>query len=190
MSRFATLRSGLRTIDLHAFTGRVVDQQRSSVTEVTRHHANAMLGTTTRTSSWNKVFLQADNGEEKWLEVPDQGFAARAGQMASIIWGIRAGKEKGDYLALINHETGAFQCIRKAVNDHAGPPFYNMLLILLVIVGCVGLVDVFGGHYGSALFFFAVGGGGIAWIWRRQKQFMAKIKAAALAMPVSARAAE
>ena len=190
MSRFATLRSGLRTIDLHAFTGRVVDQQRSSVTEVTRHHNNAMLGTTTHTSSWNKVFLQADNGEEKWLEVQDKGFAARAGQMASIIWGIRQGREKGDYLAVVNHETGAFQCIRKAVNDNAGPPFYNMLLILLVIVGCVGLVDVFGGHYGSALFFFAVGGGGIWWIWQRQKQLMAKIKAAALAISIPAGSAE
>ncbi len=184
MSRIATLRSGLRTIDLHAFTGRVVDQQRSSVTEVTRHQGNAMLGTTTYTSSWNKVFLQADNGEEKWLQVEDKGFAARAGQMASIIWGIRPGRKEGDYLAVVNHETGAFQCIRKAVNDNAGPPFYNMLLILLVIVGGVGLMDVFAGHYGSALFFFAVAGGGIFWIWRRQKQFIAKIKAAALAMPV------
>lgn len=190
MSRFATVRSGLRTIDLHAFTGRVVDQQRSTVTEVTRHHNNAMLGTTTHSSSWNKVFVQADNGDEKWLEVPDKGFAARAGQMASIIWGIRAGREKGDYLAVVNHETGAFQCIRKAVNDNAGPPFYNMLIILLVFVcGGVGMMDVFGGHYGSALFFFAVGGGGIWWIWRRQTQFMAKIKAAALAMPVAAGAA-
>jgi hypothetical protein len=186
MSSFATLKSGLRTIDLHAFTGRVVDQQRSSVTEVTRHHNNAALGTTTRTFSYNKLFLQAEDGEEKSLEIEDRGFAARAGQRASIIWGIRQGKKEGDYLAVVNHETGSFQCIRKAVNDNAGPPFYNMLLILLVIVGCVGLVDVFGGHYGSALFFFALGGGGIYWIWRRQKQLMAKIKAAALAMQVAA----
>jgi hypothetical protein len=187
MSSFATLKSGLRTIDLHAFTGRVVDQQRSTVTEVTRHHNNAALGTTTHTSSWNKVFLQAENGEEKWLEVPDKGFAARAGQMASIIWGIRQGRTKGDYLAVVNHETGSFQCIRKAVNDNAGPPFYNMILLLLVFVcGGVGMMDVFGGHYASALFFFAVGGGGIWWIWRRQTQLMAKIKAAALAMQVPA----
>jgi hypothetical protein len=186
MASFASIQAGSRTIDLHAFTGLVVDQQRSSVTEVTHHHPNnTAIGSTIRTWSYNKVFLRADDGQEKSLEIQDKGgFAARPGQKASIIWGIRKDKELGDYLAVVNHETGAIQCIRKAVNDNAGPPLYNMLLIVLVIVGCVGLVDLFGGHIGSALFFFAVGGGGIYWIYSRQKRLLAQIRSAALAMKV------
>jgi hypothetical protein len=186
MPSFATIQAGSRIIDLHAFTGQVVDQQRSSVTEVTHHHPNnTAIGSTTRTWSYNKVFLRNDDGEEKTLEIEDKGgFSARPGQKASIVWGIRKGKELGDYMAVVNHETGAIQCIRKAINDNAGPPFYNMLLIVLVIVGCVGLVDLFNGHIGSALFFFAVGGGGVYWIYRKQKGLLGKVKEAALAMKV------
>lgn len=184
MGSFATVHAGSRKIDLHAFTGQVVDQQRSSVTEVIRQApgSNAGPGVASRTYSYNKVFLRADDGEEKSLEIEDKGFSARHGQRASIIWGIRAGKSVGDYLAVVNHETGSFQCIRKAINDNAGPPAYNMLLIVLVIVGCVGLVDLFGGHVGSALFFFAVGGGGIYWIYARQKRLLGQVRTAALAM--------
>lgn len=181
MSSFATVAVGSRILDLHAFTGHVVDQQRTSVTEVT-HNPNSAIGSTVHRSQWNKVYLQAADGSERWLEFEDKGFSARPGQLASIIWGIRKGREKGDYLAVVNHENGSFQTLRKAINDNAGPPFYNMLIIVLVIVGCVGLMDVFGGHLGSALFFFAVSGGGIGWIWRRQKSLLAQVKAAALAM--------
>lgn len=183
MSSFASVRAGSRTIDLHAFTGQVVDQQRSSVTEVTHQHpGNSAIGSTSRTWRYNKLFLRADDGAEKSLEIEDKGFSARQGQKASIIWGIRKGKELGDYLAVVNHETGTVQCIRKAINDNAGPPGYNLLLIVLVIVGCVGLVDLFGGHVGSALFFFAVGAGGVWWIYTRQQSLKRQVEAAALAM--------
>jgi hypothetical protein len=186
MPSFASVKAGSRTIDLHAFTGQVVDQQRSSVTEVTHHNPNnTMIGSTSHTWNYNKVFLRNDEGEEKTLEIVDKGgFSARPGQKASIIWGIRKGKELGDYMAVVNHETGAIQCIRKGINDNAGPPFYNMLLIVLVIVGCVGLVDLFGGHIGSALFFFAIGGGGVFWIYRKQKSLLGQVKAAAMTMKV------
>ncbi len=185
MSSFATVKAGRRIINLHAFTGQVVDQQRRSITEVTHHQNNAALGTTSQTSSFNKIFLKADNGDERSLEVADKDFAARAGQKASFIWGIRDGKTEGDYLAVVNHETGVVQCIRKAINDNAGPPGYNMLLILLVFVfGGVGASDVFGGHIASALFFFALGGGGIFWIYSRQKSLLEQVKTAALKMRV------
>jgi hypothetical protein len=184
MGSFASVKVGSRAIDLHAFTGRVVDQQRSSVTQVTRHESNSHItpGITTHTYSYNKLFLRAENGEEKSLEFEDKGFTARHGERASIIWGIRAGKDVGDYLAVVNHETASFHGIRKAINDSAGPPAYNMLLIVLVIVGCVGLVDLFGGHVGSALFFFAISGAGIYWIYARQKGLLRQVRTAALAM--------
>ena len=53
MPSFASVKAGSRTIDLHAFTGHVVDQQRSSVTEVTHHHPNnTMIGSS---FSWQSV---------------------------------------------------------------------------------------------------------------------------------------
>lgn len=153
---------------------------------MTHHHPNnTAIGSTTRTWSYNKVFLRNQEGEEKALEIEDKGgFSARPGQKASIIWGIRKGKELGDYLAVVNHETGTIQCIRKAINDNAGPPFYNMLIIVLVIVGCIGLVDLFGGHIGSAMFLFAIGAGGVYWIYRKQKSLLGQVKSAALALKV------
>lgn len=183
MPSFATISAGSRSLDLHAFTGQVVDQQRSTVVQVTHQPNNTIAGSSVHTSNYNKIFLRAESGEEKSIEIQDKGdFAARHGQKASIVWGIRKGKDVGDYLAVVNHETGAVHCIRKAINDNAGPPLYNMLIIVLVIVGCVGLMDLFNGHVGSALFFFAVGGGGVFWIYTKQKRLLGQVKAAALAM--------
>ncbi len=177
MASIGTVTAGSKIIDIHAFSGEVVDQEKSSYTEVTRGNNNYQSSTTT---NYTKIFVRAPDGEERSLQIVDSGFGVRAGSKASFLWGIPKGKDKGDYVAVVNHDTGSVHTIRKAVNDLAGPPFYNMLLIVASIFIAVGVFDLFSGNMGSALIKAGIGCGGIYWIYTGQKNLLAQIKAAAV----------
>ncbi|MCC7330336.1 MAG: hypothetical protein IT484_09355 [Gammaproteobacteria bacterium] len=177
MAAFGTVTTGSKRIDLHAFTGEVVEQQKSSHTEVSRDNNQP-----TSTTHYNKIFVRAADGAERSLEIVDSGFSARSGSKASIIWGIKDGKQEGPYLGIINHDTAAIHLIRKPVNDFAGPPFYNMLLIVAAIFCAVGFFDLMSGNIGSAIIMAGIGVGGIYWIYRGQKALLAQITAAVLAL--------
>ncbi len=179
MAVFGTVNAGNKIIDLHAFSGEVVDQQKSSHTEVTRDNNNWQR---TSTTHYNKFFVRAADGSERSLEIVDAGFGARAGSKASIIWGIKRGNEEGPYLGIVNHDTGDIHLIRKPVNDLASPPFYNMLLIAASLFIAIGAYDLMTGNLGSALAMAGIGGGGIYWIFSRQKALLRQIKAAAMAL--------
>lgn len=179
MASIGTIKAGSKTIDLYAFSGEVVDQQKSSHTQVTTHNNNQQQ---VSTSYYNKIFLRAADGSERSIEIEDKGFSARTGNRASILWGIPPRKEEGPYLAVINHDTGAMHTIRKPINDLAGPPFYNMILIVAALFIAVGVVDLFSGNIFSAIMMCGIGGGIIYWIFSRQKALIEKVKAAALAL--------
>jgi hypothetical protein len=179
MAAIGTINAGSKVINLYAFSGEVVDQQRSSYTQVSNGNNNQQQVSTTH---YNKIFVQAADGTEKAVEIVDSGFSARAGSKVSIIWGIPGKKEEGPYLAVVNHDNGSIHTIRKAINDLAGPPFYNMLLIVTAIFIALGFFDLINGNIGSAIIMSAIGGGGIYWIYSRQKALMARVRAAGLAL--------
>lgn len=183
MASIGSVTSGSKAINLHAFSGEVVEQQKSSHTEVSRGNNNQQQQVST--THYNKIFVRAGDGAERSLEIVDSGFSARAGSKASIIWGIKEGKEEGPYLGIVNHDTGDVHLIRKPVNDLAGPPFYNMLLIVAAIFCAMGFYDLFSGNIGSAIIKAGIGVGGIFWIYKGQKALLAKIKIAALALQPS-----
>lgn len=177
MASIGTVTAGSKIIDIHAFSGEVVDQEKSSYTEVTRSNNNNYQNATT--THYTKMFIRAPDGEERSLQIVDSGFSVRAGSKASMLWGIPKGKDKGDYVAVVNHDTGAVHTIRKPVNDLAGPPFYNMLLIVAAIFIAIGFFDLISGNLGSALIKAGIGGGGIYWIYTGQKKLLAQITAMA-----------
>ena len=179
MASIGPVSAGSKTINLHAFSGEVVEQQKSSHTEVSRGNNNQQQVSTTH---YNKIFVRASDGAERSLEIVDAGFSARAGSRASIIWGIKDGKDEGPYLGIVNHDTADVHLIRKPVNDLAGPPFYNMLLIVAAIFCALGFYTLLSGNIGSAIVMAGIGGGGIYWIYKGQKALLGKIKAAALAL--------
>lgn len=180
MASFGSVNAGSKVIDLYAFSGEVVDQQKSSYTEVTNNNNNYQQQVST--THYNKIFVRAADGSERAIEIVDAGFSARAGSKVSIIWGIAPKKENGPYLAVVNHDTGDVHTIRKPINDFASPPFYNMLLIVASLFIALGVFDLFSGSIGSAIVMGAIGGGLIYWIYSRQKALLAKVKGAALAL--------
>jgi hypothetical protein len=179
MAHIGAITVGSREVNLYAFTGQVVDQHRSTITEVVDNRNNSAMGSTTTTTSYNKLFIRAADGEERSLEIVDKGFSVRQGSTATLIWGIPAGKEKGDYLLVLNNDTGATHVIRKACNDLAGPKFYNMLLIVAAIFIAVGVFNLFSGAIFSAIIKLGIGVGGIYWIYKGQKALIAQVQAAA-----------
>jgi hypothetical protein len=178
MTKISTTLIGSRSIDLHAFTGEVVDQSTSHHTEATVHANNQV---TTSTTSYSQLFIRDKNGEEREINVPNMKIGVRRGTTASLIWGIKTGKDWGPYIAVYNHDTKSIHHIRKGNNDLAGPPGYNMMLIAAVIVGVIGGYGVLTGDF-SSIVFLGAGCGAIYWIYMRQKKLMAAVDQAARAI--------
>lgn len=175
MSKLATVNIGSRLIDLHAFTGAVVDQTQASETRTTVHSNNQV---TSRTDHYSHIFVRAPNGEERDLEVANMQIGVRREHTVTLLWGIKKGKERGPYVAVYNHDTKGIHHIRKANNDLAGPFGYNLLLVVAVFVAVFGLFGVLGGNVAAAIPLL-LGGGSIYWVYGRQKKLMAEVAAAA-----------
>lgn len=186
MASIGTIKAGRKDVHLYAFSGEVVEQQKSTHTQVTNSGNTGGFGnnqqTNVYTTHYNNIFIRALDGSEKNVEIVDKDFSARSGSKASILWGIVGNKEEGPYVAVVNHDTGSVHTIRKPINDIASPPFYNMLLIIAAVFIALGFYDMFNGNLGSAIMMAAIGGSIIYWIYARQKSLVAKVKAAALAL--------
>ncbi len=180
MTKINTVTINARTIDLYAFTGEVIDQSTSTHTQSTLHANNQV---TTYTDSYSNLFVKGKDGEERSLQVANMNIGVRQGNTVSLLWGIKKGREKGDYIAVYNHDTKAIHHIRKGNNDTAGPMGYNMLLIVGVLIGVLGAASLIGGDFWSIIT-VAIGAGLIYWIYKRQKKLMAAVDAAARSISV------
>jgi hypothetical protein len=170
---------------VHAFTGEVVDQSTSSETHTTVHSNNQV---TSRTDHYTHLFVRAPSGEECDLEVANLRMGVRRQHTVTLLWGIRKGKEQGPYVAVNNHDTKSIHHIRKGNNDLAGPPGYNLLLVVAVMVGVFGLFGVLGGSMGAAVPLL-LGVGAVYWVYSRQRKLMAAVEAAARGIGVRAMSA-
>lgn len=185
MSKISTVTIGSRMIDLYAFTGEVVDQASSSSTHTTVHSNNQV---TSRTDHYAQLFVRAPDGEERDLEVANMKIGVRRDHTVSLLWGIKKGRETGKYLAVYNHDTKSIHHIRKENNDVAGPPGYNMIIIVAAFVGAFGLFGTLGGDMSAAMFLL-LSAGAVYWIYNRQRKLMAAVDAAARAIAVPSGAA-
>lgn len=179
---------GSKSIEIHSFSGEVMESQKWTTTQISggggggySHNGTGFSSSApvrSHTTTHDQIFVRAANGEERALELSDVHLAVRKGQWLTLILAIKAGRNEGPYVAILNHNTGSMDWIAKAVNDSCGPMFYNGLIILGVIAGVVGVFSAFSGGFGSFLngaFWAGLGIGGILWIVRRRKAFKAEI---------------
>lgn len=172
MSAIGSVQIGSRTVNLYKFTSEVMDSQRSSETQVTSYN-NGQVSSTTH--HYNEVFLRAPNGEEISLEIGSSRVSVRQGNTVTVAWGILGNRERGPYTTVYNHNTKSIGHMAKPINDLAGPPGYNMLIILFVIIGVVSvfnLVSLMGllGVGATAGFFY--------WLLQRRKKLRTAIESA------------
>jgi hypothetical protein len=175
MPEVSTVQIGGRKVHIYRFTGVVLDSQRSTHTTATSHNNGQV---TTHTEYYNEIFLQNENGEEMSAEIGGTGVSVRQGSRVSVFWGIVGDAERGPFTTVINHDTGAKGHMAKGVNDVCGPPFYNMLIILFVIIGVFGAFALFGGELVKAIVLLGLTGWFFWWLTERRR----KLRAATLAV--------
>lgn len=164
---------GARTVQLYTFTGEVTHSAVSSETERTVDQHNRHVSS--RTWHHNQLMVQAADGEVREIDVGSAKVAVAPGQVVTLCWGIVNGREKGDYVAVHNHATRQTGWFAKGVNDVAGPPGYNMLLIVLVFVVVFNFLGVFR-FEPTAIFWVAIGLGAFWWLLQRRKKLRAAVE--------------
>ena len=181
---------GSKSIEIHTFSGEVMESQKWTTTQISggggggySHNGTGFSSSapvTSHTTTHDQIFVRAASGEERALELSDVHLAVRKGQWLTLFLAVKAGKREGLYVAILNHNTGSMDWVAKAVNDSCGPPLYNLLIILGVIAGVVGVASAFSGGFGNFItgaFWAGLGIGGILWIVRRRRAFKAEISA-------------
>ncbi len=172
MAAIRTIRIGARQIHLHRFTGEVLDSQRSSHTSVTSH-ANGQVSA--HTEHYNEVFLRAPDGAERSVEVASAKVSVRVGNMVTVGWGIVGSNATGSYATIHNHDTHQLGHIAKAINDTAGPPLYNMMIIVFVFIGVFNAMGALA-FKPRGLFWLGLTGFFFWWLTQRRRVLRAALE--------------
>ncbi len=127
-----SVRIGLRTVSLYAFTGVVTSSMKDA--EPFRDPDTGEV-TDLRTRISTKVNLVGPDDESRWVDISATGISVRAGDRVTLVWA-RVGSNESDdaYVAVHDHDTAETGWWSKGVNDAAGPPLYNGVLIVIVFV--------------------------------------------------------
>ncbi len=130
MALIRSVTVGDRIIDLHKFTGEVVDEKKWSTTQVAGGGGGYNVGSgqhnpvtiSSVSHTHDQFFLKNEAGEEKVVETTNAGLAVRKGHRVTAIWGIIQGQPHGPYIAIYNHTTSTLTMIGSGVSDLAVPP--------------------------------------------------------------------
>jgi hypothetical protein len=141
MAIIQTVTVGDRTIDLHSFTGEVVDEKKWATTHVSGSGGGYNVGSgqqnpvtiSSVTTTHDQFFLRNENGQEMAVEMANVGLALRKGHRLTVIWGIMRGQERGPFVAVYNHTTGSVNAIPSRVTSLAVPPMPMWMLAVWLI---------------------------------------------------------
>lgn len=155
---------------LHSVTGRVLDTNTRSETEVhgsggggggythqgTGYNATAPVEIESTTTRYTKIFLLDKEKNEHAVELVNFDVTCRTGNVLTLIWAIKQGKDRGPYIAAYNHNTRDLQFDNDSLYDIAKPGIYMWYAIGGAAV-LLGLMYGIGGFIGGALL-GAIGG--------------------------------
>ena len=113
MALIRSVTVGERVIDLHKFTGEVVDEKKWSTTQVSGGGGGYNVGLgqnnpvtiSSVSTTHDQFFLKNDSGQEMAVELANAELALRKGHRVTVFWGILQGQERGSYVAIYNHTT-------------------------------------------------------------------------------------
>lgn len=172
---FGSFKIGMKTIELRGFTGKVEDRAASTHTETTVDYDNRT--TRTSTSHWVEFVLRDEDNATESMSAQQKDASVANGDTVTAFYGVVGGKNQS-WLAFYNHKNGALGYAAKARNDLAGPFGYNMLIILAVIMGVFGVMNLFMGPGFPTFVMLALCVGISVWIYQRRKALKAQVDAA------------
>ena len=133
-----------RIIDLHKFSGEVMEEKKWSTTQVSGGGGGYNVGSghnnpvtiSSVSSTHDQFFLKDENGKE----MTDAGLALRKGHRVTVLWGVIRGQERGQYVAVLNHATNNLTKIDSGIVGLAGrrtPPLVPLAWILSIFGICL-----------------------------------------------------
>lgn len=166
---------GGKQIDLHAFTGDVVEVSRRSDTETTYEQ-----GQPTKSTTWHyiKFLVRAPDGTTQQAEVDTRQATVAKGEQVTLFWGI-VGKKESNYLAVYNHSSHKLGVVWDTRNDLAGPAILRSQIVLTVLVLVFLLAFIGTSGLGSVVVLGLMGG---LWYYVHQRR-QTLIKAVEAAIP-------
>jgi hypothetical protein len=155
---------GDRIIDLHKFSGEVVEEKKWATTQVSGGGGGYNVGSghnnpvtiTSVSQTHDQFFLKSDAGQEMAVETTDAGLALRKGHRVTVIWGILQGQERGPYVAFYNHTTNHLTRLGPAIEGLAMKPASG--LVPLAWIACVFGICFYGLGIIGLVFLFIAGG--------------------------------
>lgn len=140
MPLIKTITAGARTIDLHTFTGEVVEEKKWATTQVSGGGGGYNVGSgqqnpvsiSSTTTTHDQFFLRNEAGQEKAFEITDARVAVRKGHRVTVLWGIPQGNERGPFLAVCNHTTGDVAAIPSGISALSFVPLPTLILVAYI----------------------------------------------------------
>ena len=147
MTELAVLDTGHRKINVLHIAGEVAEARKWSVTEVSGGGGGGTItGTngqvygnvssapiTSTTTQHDQFFVRCTDGKDRILKLVNQNVQARSGHWVTLLLGIPAGKEGGDYVAVFNHDTDTFRVLPNAIDDLCASKTTKFRALLAVI---------------------------------------------------------
>jgi hypothetical protein len=110
-----TFNIGKATYNLNYFTGKVLESKTRDVLSVSGGGGGGQIyqgsgnisgsSISSHSTRYDTLFLRDSSGKEDTFEFRNSGINVRNGQIVTVIWAIKEGKESGGYIAIHNHNT-------------------------------------------------------------------------------------
>lgn len=125
------------SFSIYSLTGEVKDSRKWTSTHVSGgggggggylHGGSGYVSTqpvtiTSTTTTHDQLFVQASDGQEICVETSDANLQVRPGHKVSVLWGIKNGKDRGNYWTIYNHNTKQIEWLPNGLR-HSFSPWY------------------------------------------------------------------
>jgi hypothetical protein len=150
MALIRSVAVGERIIDLHKFSGTVVEDKKWSTTQVSGGGGGYNVGSGQQnpvtiasvTQTHDQFFLKNAGGEEMAVEMTDAGLALRKEHRLTVFWGIIQGQKNGPYLAIYNHTTNQITKIESAIDGLVAKGTSGLVLVAWIV--CIFGICLYG----------------------------------------------
>jgi hypothetical protein len=150
MALIRSVTVGERIIDLHKFSGEVVEEKKWSTTQVSGGGGGYNAGSGQRnpvtiasvSQTHDQFFLKNAGGQEMAVEMTDAGLALRKGHRVTVFWGILQGEKIGLYVAIYNHATNSITKIEPAIESLTAKRTSGLVLVAWIV--CIFGICLYG----------------------------------------------
>lgn len=153
MAKLKEISVGGINFALHQVTGKVINVAKNSTTQVygggTVNDGKGYTSVSSSSTIHDQIFLIDKNEKEHSFQLSDFNVASREGNELSVIWAIKEGQERGNYVCIYNHSTDRYFFERDTfllnfIDSPKAGIGYKIIGILILLIGIAGAIFTFG----------------------------------------------